>query len=206
MTRPGPLLIASRSPDKVREIRAILCHLPRLALLSLEEADVGPEAAEESIETFETFRENALAKARYFVERTGLAVLADDSGIEIDELDGAPGVRSRRFCGRDDLTGQDLDRANNDLLLERLRGLPANRRGARYVCAAVLLAPGTAARTAVGTCRGRILEEPRGSGGFGYDPLFWVEAATATFGALPPDQKHRFSHRARAFRALANVF
>lgn len=201
------LVIASRSPDKLREIRAILEPVHRCTLLSLQDAGIDAAPDEEHLERFETFRENALAKARYFSARTRLPVLADDSGIEVAALGGAPGVRSRRFAERADLDGVALDLANNQLLLERLRDVAAPERTARYVCAAVLLVPGEAApRTALGTCRGRILDAPRGTGGFGYDPLFWLEETGCTFGELPDSEKHRFSHRAHAFRALANAF
>lgn len=204
MSAPPRLLIASRSRDKLREIRAILAPLRGTQLLSLGDAGLDFESAEDGIEAFDTFRENALAKARYFAARSGLPTVADDSGIETDALAGAPGVRSRRFSGAD-LDGQALDRANNELLLERLRGVPPGRRTARYVCAAVLLEPGLPVRTALGTVTGRILEAPRGTGGFGYDPLFWLDEAGCAFGELSDTEKHRFSHRARAFRALANT-
>ena len=205
MAASARLLIASRSADKLREIRHILGRLRGVELLSLEDAGITPDPAEDTLEAFPTFRENALAKARYFAARTGLAVLADDSGIEVEALHGAPGVRSRRYSGRDDLAGAELDRANNARLLEQLRDVTPSRRGARYVCAAVRLDPDGTVRTALGTCTGRILDAARGTGGFGYDPLFWIDALQCSFGELDPDQKHRFSHRARAFRALANA-
>jgi len=202
VTRPE-LLIASRSADKVREIREILSRTTRDRLVSLTDAEIPEDPAESEVEAFLTFRENALAKARYFCSLTGAAVLADDSGIELDALGGAPGVFSKRFAARPDLSGTELDRANNQLLLEKLRGLPADRRGARYVCAAVLLRPHESAVVAIGTCRGIILEEARGHGGFGYDPLFLLPEMGRTFGQLDAAEKHRFSHRARAFRALS---
>lgn len=204
MTVTGELLlIASRSADKVREIRDILQPALGSRLISLADAGVGASAAEDDVEAFPTFRENALAKAAYFQRLTGMAVLADDSGIEVDALNGAPGVLSKRFALAPGLTGLALDRANNQLLLDRLAGVPTERRGARYVCAAVLLNPATPPRTALGTCRGFILDAPRGTGGFGYDPLFSFPELQRTFGELATAQKHRFSHRARAFRALA---
>jgi XTP/dITP diphosphohydrolase len=205
MDTPARVLIASRSADKLREIREILAPLRRTELLSLADAGIGPSSDEDGIEAFDTFRENALAKAHYFARRAGLPVLADDSGIEVDALAGAPGVRSRRFSGRDDLGGRDLDLANNTLLLDRLQGLPSDRRGARYVCAAVFVAPGKIVLTAVGTCAGTILDAARGTRGFGYDPLFLPEGDTCTFAEMDAAVKHRFSHRARAFRALANA-
>ena len=196
------LLLATRSPDKLREIRQLLAPPVQLELLTLQQLGIEPVPAEDDVETFPTFRENALAKAQYFQRLTGLAVLADDSGIEVDALDGAPGVRSRRFAARPGLDGRDLDLANNRLLLERLQGVPEEERTARYVCAAVLLTPDGLATTALGTCGGRVLEEPRGTAGFGYDPLFLVPGTGRSFGEIDPADKARFSHRARAIRAL----
>lgn len=201
----GPLLIASRSADKVREIRAILEPVIGARLISLTDAGVPPDSAEDDVEAYPTFRENALAKAAYFARLTRMNVLADDSGIEVDALDSAPGVLSRRFAVRPGLSGVALDQANNQLLLRKLTGVPAARRGARYVCAAVLLCHDARPPiTALGTCRGIILDAPRGNGGFGYDPLFLFPPMELTFGELSAEQKHRFSHRARAFRALAS--
>jgi XTP/dITP diphosphohydrolase len=197
------LLIASRSSDKVREIREILGTAFHGRLISLAEAGISRAAAEDDVEVHDTFRANALAKARYFQVLAGLAILADDSGIEVHAIAGAPGVRSKRFADRPGLSGLALDQANNDLLLEKLEGRPATERGARYVCAAVLLEPGKEPLTALGTCRGIILDAARGSGGFGYDPLFLLPQLDRSFGELTAAEKHRFSHRARAFRALA---
>lgn len=198
------LLIASRSADKIREISEILQPALRGRLVSLLDAGIPPDPAEDDVEAYGTFRENALAKAAYFHRITGMTVLADDSGIEVDALGGAPGVLSKRFAARPGLTGLALDQANNQLLLDRLAGLPPDQRGARYVCAAVLWSqPARPPVTAIGTCRGIILDGPRGTGGFGYDPLFLLPELQHTFGELEAAQKHRFSHRARAFRALA---
>jgi XTP/dITP diphosphohydrolase len=196
------LLLATRSYDKLREIRQILSHRRDLELLALDQVGIEPDPAEETVEAWQSFRENALAKARHFQERSGMAVIADDSGIEVEALGWAPGVRSRRFCGRSDLAGFALDQANNQLLLERLRDVPPERRAARYVCAAVLLLPARPPASALGTCVGTILDAPRGAGGFGYDPLFFIPGIGRSFGELDPDEKHRYSHRARAFRAL----
>lgn len=196
------ILVATRSEDKLREISQILAR-PQLQLLSLRDAGIAPEPAEDDVEAYGTFRENASAKAAYFAARSDLPVLADDSGIEVDALDGAPGVLSRRFSGRTDLDGNRLDQANNQFLLQRLAGLPPARRGAGYFCAAVLRSPNGHVITALGTVRGEILGEARGQGGFGYDPLFLLPQAGRTFGELDPVEKHRYSHRARAFRALA---
>jgi XTP/dITP diphosphohydrolase len=197
-----PMLLATRSRDKLREIRAILGARLASRLISLEDAAVEVEPEEDGIEVFTTFRANAVAKARYFHERSGLPTLADDSGICVDALAGAPGVRSRRFAASPG-AGVELDRANNEELLRRLAGVPPTRRTAHYTCAAAFVAPRGAAVTVIGTCSGLILEAPRGSGGFGYDPLFLVPTLDATFAEIPLHQKNRRSHRARAFRALA---
>src|SRR5690606_33092606 len=192
-----------RSADKAREIREILASVPGLTLLTLSDLGIEPDAAEEELEAFETFQENAAAKARHFARLASLPVLADDSGLRVDALGGAPGVRTKRFSGRSDLSGRDLDQANNLVLLERLRGVPREARGARYACAAVLAVPDGRTVTGLGSCRGEIATAPRGAGGFGYDPLFYVPALGHTFAEIPAARKNRISHRSRAFRALA---
>jgi XTP/dITP diphosphohydrolase len=200
------LIIATRSSDKLREIEQILAHVPGLATLDLNAAGVEPDPQEDAIEIFQTFRENALAKARYYAARSGELVLADDSGLCVDALDGAPGVRSKRFSGRDDLSGSALDLANNQLLLRLLHGIPAEQRTARYTCAIALVDPGSGSERDVhGSCEGLILDRPRGSNGFGYDPLFYSVQAGITFGELAPELKNRISHRARAVRAAAEI-
>lgn len=196
------LLAATRNADKLREIRQILAPYPTLEVVDLRSDGIPESPDEDAVEAFDSFEENALAKARYFAARSSLPVLADDSGLCVDALGGAPGVRSRRFSGRTDLRGAKLDSANNSLLLDRLRGVPDDERTGRYVCAAALVLPGGAERVSIGTCEGVILTEPRGPGGFGYDPLFFVPEAGATFGELPPGDKDRFSHRGRAVRAV----
>ncbi len=201
--RPAPLLLATRSPDKAREIRQILT--PQLQREIVTIADLAlPESSDEAdLEGHDTFRANAIAKADYFHKLTRYDVLSDDSGIMVDSLGGQPGVRSKRFCSRSDLTGVALDNANNQLLLQRLTSHPVERRTARYVCAAVLLQRGEPTMTALGSVSGRIAEVPTGRAGFGYDPLFYVPYLRRTFGELDALTKHRFSHRGRAFRALA---
>lgn len=201
------VLVATRSAHKLEEVRAILgdslrVHGEPVDLVDLRTIGIEPSPDEESIEAFDTFIDNALAKARYFAERSGLPVIADDSGIVVHALNGEPGVRSKRFSGRDDLSGQALDDANNRLLLERLTGVPDERRGAHYVCAAALVGAAAGPLIAIGTCSGTILHEPTGEGGFGYDPLFRVTELGRSFGELGPNEKHLVSHRGRAFRAL----
>lgn len=197
---PPTLLVATRSPDKLREIRQILGAPGDLRVRGLAEVGIAESAEEEGLEAFATFEENALAKARYFARRSGLLTLADDSGLCVDALDGAPGVHSKRFSGRHELRGAELDRANNQLLLARLLDVPLARRTARYVCAVALVDPRDEEVVHRATCEGLILPEPRGSGGFGYDPLFFLPSENATFGELSPERKNELSHRAKAVR------
>lgn len=194
------LVLATRSAHKVREFRQLL-RGPGAAyeVLDLEEAGVAERPEEQGIEIFDTFEANAVAKARYFAARCDSLVLADDSGLCVDALGGAPGVRSRRFSGRLDLDPEALDHANNALLLRRLAGVPAAQRGGRYECVIALAGAGVEA-TFRGVCEGLLLDAPRGSGGFGYDPVFVPAGEHASFAELPPARKHELSHRARALR------
>jgi XTP/dITP diphosphohydrolase len=209
VTRPR-LLLASGNPGKLRELRAILEGLP-VELVGLAEAGAGepPEVAE----TGATFLENAVLKARAYAAWSGLAAVADDSGLEVDALGGAPGVRSARYAGE----GAG-DRANLDKLLAELDGVPPERRTARFRAAAVLVDPawGSGDRTersggppegcgewhAEGTWEGRLLEAPRGTGGFGYDPVFLPDGWDRTSAEVDQATKDAASHRGRAFRAL----
>jgi XTP/dITP diphosphohydrolase len=200
-----PIVVATRSAHKLREIRDILGDLPGYALLDLNQAGIPEATEEEGIEIFETFAENALAKARYFAARTDSIVLADDSGLCVDALGGAPGVRSKRFSGQSHLHGDELDRANSEFLLRSLRDVPEPERTGHYTCAAALIVPNGGEAVFLGTCDGCILLEPRGTGGFGYDPLFYIPAEHATFGELPASRKHELSHRARAMAQVADV-
>jgi XTP/dITP diphosphohydrolase len=193
-----PLLIATRSAGKLRELRELFRE-SGIAVLDLLEAGIPEDPAEESLEAFDTFEENALAKARYFAKRTGGAVIADDSGLEIEALGGKPGVRSKRWSGRTDVGGLALDQANNEFLLAAMRGLTSRR--ARYVAVAALV-DGAREMTFRGTTPGSILEQPRGTGGFGYDPYFLSDELEITFAEASVEQKQRVSHRGRAFRAL----
>ena len=195
-------VVATRSRHKLGEIREILADV-RVDLITLDDAGVIPASDEDDIEAFDTFRENALAKARWFMYKTGLPTIADDSGIMLDALGGAPGVRSKRFSGRTDLDGNDLDRANNQLAVQRLAQVDSAQHRAHYMCVAALVRTDGHVFTTCGSCSGSFLLEPRGNGGFGYDPHFLVDGASTTFGQMDAHEKHRFSHRARAFRALA---
>ncbi|MGI8617625.1 MAG: non-canonical purine NTP pyrophosphatase [Gemmatimonadaceae bacterium] len=194
------LLLATRSEDKVREIVPLLRHLS-VRIIGLAEAGVPVTPAEDSIERFDTFEENAAAKARYFfLASGGLPTVADDSGLVVDALGGAPGVRSKRWSDRPHLDGKALDEANNRHLLGALGG--ATDRRARYVCVAAF----ADARTTVavrGETEGEITTGARGSAGFGYDPYFLSDDLACTFGEAEPADKSRVSHRGRAFRKLA---
>jgi XTP/dITP diphosphohydrolase len=198
------LLVATRNPGKVRELRDILARYSALEIVGLEDLCVPESPDEDAVEAFETFEENALAKARYYAHHTGELTLADDSGICVDALGGAPGVRSRRFAAAEEARGERQDEANNRHLLRLLAGVPSERRTARYVCAAALAGQGWD-EVYVGTCEGMVLDAPRGSGGFGYDPLFFMPAEGMTFGELPPVRKSAVSHRGRAVRAAAEA-
>ena len=198
------LLVATRNPGKVRELRDILARYPELDIVGLEDLGVPESPDEDAVEAFETFEENAQAKARYYAALTGELTLADDSGICVDALDGAPGVRSRRFAGEVEARGMRQDEANNRHLLHLLADVPPEQRTARYVCAAAL-AGGGWDDVFVGTCDGVLLDAPRGTGGFGYDPLFFMPDEGMTFGELPPARKSEVSHRGRAVRAAAEA-
>ncbi len=190
------VVLATRNKGKLRELGPLLAHL-ELDLCTID--DVAPEA--ELREDGVTFVENALAKARQAARATGLPAIADDSGLEVDALDGAPGVYSARYAG----PGAD-DQSNNAKLLEALRGVPPARRTARFRCVAVFVDPARGLELVRdGACEGEVLEAPRGQDGFGYDPLFLVPTVGRTMAELPLPEKNRLSHRASAFRELADA-
>ena len=198
------LVLATRSTHKLDEIRKILAVVPNLRVLDLIEAGVSYDSAEEDLEPHDTFEENAASKAAYFQKITGLPTVADDSGIEIDLLNGAPGVRSKRFAPGQGLSGLALDQANNEHLLASLGDSPPQERTGRYVCVAVLnRGDPDDVKFVRGEASGLILDAPRGSGGFGYDPLFFDEGSGQTFAEIAPEEKNARSHRGKAFRALA---
>jgi XTP/dITP diphosphohydrolase len=198
------LVIATRNPGKVREIREILAHYPELEIVGLDTLGIEETEEEDALEVFETFEENALAKARHFARLTAHLTLAEDSGICVDALGGGPGVRSRRFAPGAERRGTAQDGANNAHLLQQLAGVPGAGRTARYVCAAALVDGGGEEAVFLGECEGVVLEEPRGTGGFGYDPLFYLPSEGCTFGELPPERKNEISHRGRAIRLVAD--
>lgn len=193
------VLVATRSVAKLREMQLVLGSRLDLDLYSLSTI-MGPEADEEAdIEVYSTFEQNAAAKALYVGRRTGHVTLADDSGLCVDALGGAPGVRSRRYAADHGLPGSD--EANNALLLHELQAVPVAGRTARYVCAVAVAKGPDLVGVRLGSCSGVILGEQRGEGGFGYDPLFWVPSESATFAEIPLSRKNEISHRARALEA-----
>jgi XTP/dITP diphosphohydrolase len=194
------LLVATRNAHKLQEIRDLLDDLG-IEVLSLSDVDVSWDPAEESLEVFDSFEGNAVAKARYYRSRSDLPTIADDSGLCVDALGGAPGIHSRRFAPPEFRGVRDEDAANNGWLLERLDGVPDERRGAHYRCALALV-DDHRSLLVNGRVHGRIAVEPRGVNGFGYDPLFVVAGSEFTFGELPPEVKADRSHRADAIRRL----
>ena len=183
------LIVASNNKNKLREFDAILGHL--YSVVSMRDAGLDVDIEENGT----TFEENALIKAEYVAGAMGCAAIADDSGLEVDALGGAPGVYSARYSG-----AHGDDEANNDLLLANLKDVPAPRTG-RYVAAIALVRPGKAAIVRRGTCDGEILFERRGQGGFGYDPLFQCETGE-TFAEVSMETKNAISHRKRGIVAV----
>lgn len=194
--RLGRLVVASNNPGKLRELAELLAPLN---IELVPQAALGIAAAEETGDRFEA---NALIKARHAAALSGLPALADDSGIEVDALGGAPGVYSARYAG----PGAG-DEDNNRKLLEALRGVPEARRTARYRCVLALVRSADDPEPLLchGVWEGRILQEPRGSGGFGYDPLFFLPERGCSAAELPPEEKNRLSHRGQALRALLDA-
>ncbi len=183
------LLIATHNAGKLREYERLLAGL-RFRLRSPAGRGLSVTAAENGA----TFEENARHKAALYAAAAGLPALADDSGLEVDALDGAPGVLSARY-----VPGSDADRVR--ALLEALRDVPWERRGARFRCVIAVARPGGVMGTAEGICEGTIALEPAGDGGFGYDPVFYLPELDCTMAQLKPDEKNRISHRARAAEA-----
>jgi XTP/dITP diphosphohydrolase len=189
------VLLATRNAHKLTELRRILAvervsGIEVLGLADVEEYDEAPE-------TGATFEENALAKARDAASATGLPSVADDSGIEVDALNGMPGVLSARWSGR-----HGDDQANLELVLAQTSDTPDERRGAAFVCTAALVVPAGAETVVRGEWRGSLTRKPLGGNGFGYDPIFVPEGGTRTSAELEPAEKDAASHRGRALRAL----
>jgi|SRR6187200_159408 len=196
MAFPPRIAVASRNPHKLREIARICAGWPVEWVTVRDEPQRFPEVEE----TGDTYLENASLKARAVAAALDLPALADDSGIEVDALGGAPGPRSARYAGEDATDEQNLHQ-----LVRSLKGVPAGGRTARYRCVAVLASPDGGQIHAEAECEGTLIRAPRGVAGFGYDPIFVPAGWDQTMAELTDDQKDRISHRGRAFRALAEL-
>ncbi len=187
-----PLLIGSNNAGKVRELAELLAGMP----WDVKSLEAYPEVPE-PIEDGSTFEENAILKAEYFVEKFGIACVADDSGLVTDALDGAPGVYSARYAG------EECDPVKNIAkLLAAMEQVPWHERTARFVCCAAFAAPGQTTHIEMAAVEGHISVERFGDGGFGYDPIFVPEDHERTFAEMEPEEKHAISHRGRAFSKL----
>ncbi len=182
------LLIATHNRGKLREYQELFADLP-FELLTLDDVGIRDDVEE----TGETFAENARLKATEYARESGLLTLADDSGLQVDALGGEPGVRSKRYAGEN---ASDAERVI--FLLAKIKDVPREQRVARFRCAIVIASPQGEVRECDGTCEGEIAFEPRGSNGFGYDPIFLFPERGVTMAQLPSDEKNRISHRARA--------
>jgi len=187
------VLLATRNVKKLAELRRILDQLLDVEVVGLDDVPYYDEIPE----TGATFAENALLKAREGAARTGVLTVADDSGLAVDALNGMPGVLSARWAGK----SKD-DNANLQLVLEQLADTPDERLGATFVCAAALVTPAGAENVVEGRMPGRLVREPRGTNGFGYDPIFVADGFDVTNAELPPAEKDAISHRGKALRAL----
>jgi len=192
------LLVATTNPGKFAEVKDFLRQLP-LEVLSLSDLATWPKIIEDGA----TFEENALKKARALAEYSGYLTLADDSGLEVDALNGAPGIYSARYCGE-----EGNDKKNNEKLMHELREIPEEKRTGRFVCALALCAPkshGMKEWTVRDSCEGRISFELKGENGFGYDPLFFYPSLGKTFGEIDRAIKATVSHRGKALKKLAEM-
>ena len=194
-TRPVRIVLATGNRDKIQEMKHALEGLP-LTLLTRDDFPALPEVVEDG----ETLDANALKKARVLCVATGIAAIADDTGLEVDALGGAPGVFSSRFAGPG-ATYAD----NVNLLLERMKGVPRERRMARFRCVIALVEPGGMDVLVEGICEGEIIEEARGEGGFGYDPVFYVPRGGQTFAQLSLSEKDKISHRGQAMARMRRL-
>ena len=191
------LVLATRNAGKLRELRELLRgQIPGLDV-DTQVIDAATAGAPDVVESGTTFEANSLLKAREVAAATGLVAVADDSGLAVDVLGGAPGIFSARWSGR-----HGEDDANLQLLLAQLADIPQAQRGASFVCAAAVALPDGTARVTLGELRGSLLSEPRGSGGFGYDPILQPEGRDESCAELSADEKNSISHRAKAFEAL----
>jgi XTP/dITP diphosphohydrolase len=195
------ILFATRSPGKQREVKRVLEAAGHQVVFP-DDVNIWESAAEELLESSDSFQTNARAKAEYFARRSGFPTVADDSGLEVLSLGGAPGVRSKRWAGASG-TAEQVDAANNAELVRRLRGAPAQKRAARYRCVLVYLStPTSVPQVFEGSTGGAILEQSRGTGGFGYDPYFLSDDIGKSFGEATAEEKDAVSHRGRALQAL----
>ena len=198
------LLAATRSAGKQREIRRILTG-SGFEIVFPDDIWLHESSAGDPVEVGDSFEANARHKAEYFVRLSSLPTFADDSGLEVFSLGGAPGVRSKRWANASG-TEEEIDLANNEELVRRLAGAPPSSRLARYRCVLYFLPSFAAVPTICqGDCSGRILDQPRGGGGFGYDPYFFSDELNKTFGEATDEEKDSVSHRGRALRALAQT-
>ena len=197
---PPTLVMATRNPGKIRELEALLQD-SGVRLLSLADFPGLPEIPEEGA----TFAENAAAKAMAVARLTGQPALADDSGLMVDALGGAPGVFSARYAQDRTAPRPPTDADNWGKLLDELKNVPGGKRGARFVCELALATPDGRLLTARGECAGVIAFEPQGDTGFGYDPVFWVPEYAATMAQLGPEIKNKISHRAQALAAFKTL-
>ena len=190
------LVMATSNSGKILEMRDKFSDIPGLVLIPLDTYENPPAIIEDGA----TFHENAHKKATGAAEFTGLASMADDSGLVIDALDGYPGIFSARFGGEN---VSDNDR--NMMILEKMRGVPIDRRGARFVCVIAIAVPGGRCHYSVGRCEGFIADAPRGSNGFGYDPIFYLPDRGKTMAELAIEEKNKISHRAKALEAAKEL-
>jgi XTP/dITP diphosphohydrolase len=196
VTFPERLAIASGNPGKIREILAICADWPVAWRTALDDPEPWPDVEE----TGESYLENAALKAVAVGRALGVPAVADDSGIEVDALGGAPGMHSARYAGATATDEQNLAK-----LIDAIRDVPNEERSARYRCVALVAAPDGATRSAEATCEGTLVTEARGRGGFGYDPVFVPEGETRTMAELSAREKDLISHRGKAFRALREL-
>jgi len=186
------LILATRNKDKLKEIQALLSDLD-IDIMSLDEAENAPHVVEDG----KTFMENAFKKAKVIAEATGIMALADDSGLEVDALDGAPGVYSARYSGEN-----ASDASNNEKLLADLEGVPAGKRSAHFSCVIVVYHPSGRWISTEDKCEGEITEKSIGDRGFGYDPVFYLPSLNCTMAQLSAEEKNRLSHRGKALEKL----
>ncbi|MDP2892113.1 MAG: XTP/dITP diphosphatase [Bacillota bacterium] len=189
------LLLASNNRGKINEIKQLFSGIYD-EVLSLKDAGIKLDVEEDG----RTFEENAIKKALAAMQETGMDALADDSGLEVEALGGAPGIFSARFSEKG-----ATDRSNNEKLLALLQGVPTEKRGARFTCAVALARKGRPVLTVLGHAEGIIADAPRGDGGFGYDPLFYSPGHGMTFGQMPPEMKNAISHRSRALKRMREL-